>query len=64
MTDQERKPYTAATLARAAEVTGSYIRRLCREGRIDCMKVGRIWFISHEEGRRFLEAREETLTEA
>jgi hypothetical protein len=57
--DQNPKPYTATSLAEAAGVTFSYVARLCRRGDIDCIKVGGIWIIDRETGKRWLEARQE-----
>lgn len=37
-------------------ISASYIRRLCREGRIKAEQPGRDWIISDEEAQRWLDA--------
>lgn len=59
MTEQAQ-PWTSETLARAAGVTGAYIRKLARDGKIEgAYKVGRDWLIPAEEGRAWLRQRSE-----
>ena len=36
---------TTEQVARLAEVTPEYVARLCRDGRLDCAKVGGRWLI-------------------
>ncbi|MGC9396743.1 MAG: hypothetical protein ACP5J4_18005 [Anaerolineae bacterium] len=53
-TDSE-KLWTATSLGAAAGVTGSYVSRLCRQGKIKGQKFGPAWMIPYEEGRRWLD---------
>jgi excisionase family DNA binding protein len=51
--------WTAASLAAYVRAQGrhmsnSYVRRLCREGRIQATKLGRDWIIEDEEAQRWL----------
>lgn len=54
------KQWTAAGLAahvreQGRHMTDGYVRRLCRRGRIQAMKLGRDWIIEDDEARRWLE---------
>ena len=57
--DKHPKPYTAASLARAAGVHRSYVARLCRQGKIEADKVGGHWIIAHDVGLRWINSRRE-----
>jgi len=68
--ESHEQPFTATSLAEAADIDASYIARLCRQGKIKAMKFGQAWMIPYEEGRRWLAEREtgtdqdsDTLTE-
>lgn len=50
--------YTAASLADIAQVSRVYIARLCREGKLECDRVGGVWFIRYEVGQRWLKERQ------
>ena len=54
----DQVPYTASTLAQAAGVAPTYVARLCRQGRIAAVKVGRDWWIAREVGDAWLKKRE------
>lgn len=51
---ERTKPYSAQELAHEAGVSDAYIRRLLIDGKLAGQKLGPIWMISAEEGRRFL----------
>jgi excisionase family DNA binding protein len=63
MEERTDRPYTAETLCREAGVSGSYVARLCRQGTLDCMRVGRQWIIDAEEGRRWIRERRDAQNE-
>lgn len=50
-----QEDWSAETLAQAAQVSSSYVRRLCRKGILKCRKFAWAWLIPYEEGRRWLE---------
>jgi excisionase family DNA binding protein len=51
-------PITPKELAERANVSDSYIQRLCRQGRIKASKPGgRDWLIPDEEAERWLRER-------
>ena len=53
---------TPKELAGRANVSDSYIQRLCRQGRIKATKPGgRDWLIPDDEAERWLKEREEKL---
>jgi hypothetical protein len=56
-TNQTPEPYTASSLAKAANVDPSYIARLCRRGELDCHKLGPVWLIAYDTGRAWLAQR-------
>jgi excisionase family DNA binding protein len=53
----EHEAWTADALAEVAGISGAYIRRLCRQGRLKARKFGWAWLIPYEEGQRWLEER-------
>lgn len=56
---QQERPYTAASLAAAAGVSGAYVARLCKQGKLACEKLNRqTWLIRYEVGQAWLEARQ------
>lgn len=61
--------WTPRTLAEAADVTTSYIRLLLSTNKLRGQKMGGVWIIPYEEGRRWLDehttqskSRDEVLT--
>ena len=56
---ERTRPYTTVELAKEAGVNDSYIRQLLIAGKIDGHKLGTVWLISAEEGRRWLASRRE-----
>ena len=56
--NETERPYTAKALADRVGITSSYIQRLCRQGRLECVKFGGYWLIQPEEAERFIAARE------
>ncbi len=50
-----QEDWSAETLAQAAQVSSSYVRRLCRKGILKCRKFASAWLIPYEEGRCWLE---------
>lgn len=52
--NERTKPYSTQELAREANVSDAYIRRLLIDGKLAGQKLGPVWMISVEEGRRFL----------
>jgi hypothetical protein len=56
--DMREQPYTAAALAREADVSRTYVARLCRQGKLEAVKVGGIWIITPEVAKAWLEGRE------
>jgi excisionase family DNA binding protein len=57
MNTTKKQSYTAATLAAEAGVSRVYIAKLCRDGKLDCERIGSIWLIHHDEAQRWLEQR-------
>jgi len=55
----EQKFWTTGELARIAKVDGSYIRRLCGQGRIRAVKFGRDWAIPDDVAKAWLARRME-----
>jgi excisionase family DNA binding protein len=55
--ENQPRPYTASSLARAAGVSVVYIARLCRQGKLRAMKLKSVWLIPREAGDAWLEAR-------
>ncbi len=53
------KHWTTASLAEKAEVDTSYIRHLIAQQKISAWKLGHIWVIDHEEGKKWLSIREQ-----
>ena len=49
--------WTPRTLAEAAKVTTSYIRLLLSTEKLRGVKMGGVWIIPYEEGRRWLDER-------
>jgi len=49
----------ASELAKRAGVSTSYICRLCRQGKIEAVKVGNSWIIERDEAQRWLAERGE-----
>lgn len=56
--DEKREPFTASSLAKAADVSPSYIASLCRDGRISARKFGPAWLIPYDEGEAWLAERQ------
>lgn len=48
---------TASELARRAELSNSYLARLCRDGRIPAQRAGQSWIISESAARDWLAER-------
>ena len=46
--------FTVKGLVKASGATSSYISRLCREGRLDALKVQGVWLIQPESAERWL----------
>ena len=60
MTDKPKEQpsgYTAATLAAQAGVSKVYVARLCRNNKLQCERMGNVWFIRYEVGAAWLAAR-------
>jgi excisionase family DNA binding protein len=55
--DELQSPWSATSLAEAADIDASYVARLCRQNKIKAIKFGRSWLISFEDGQRWLEER-------
>lgn len=51
--------WTTTTLAKAAKVDTSYIRHLIAQQKISAWKLGHIWVIDHDEGKKWLSIREQ-----
>ncbi len=49
--------WTPRTLAEAADVTTSYIRLLLSTEKLRGKKLGGVWMIPYEEGKRWLDER-------
>jgi excisionase family DNA binding protein len=50
---------SASDLARKANVSASYVARLCRKGEIPATKMGTVWLIRAEDAETWLEQRSE-----
>ncbi len=51
--------FTAASLAAAAGVSGVYVARLCKQGKIPCKKLHpQVWLIAFADGQAWLAERE------
>ena len=46
--------YTASDLAKKANVSISYVARLCRKGKIEATKLGPVWLINAEVAEQWL----------
>lgn len=58
MDGQQEQPFTAASLAQAAGVSGAYVARLCKQGKLSCEKLNpQVWLIPYEVGAAWLAAR-------
>jgi len=58
MSNETRRDFTAASLAKAAGIDRSYVARLCRQRIIPAVKVApTAWVIRYEDGAAWLEAR-------
>jgi len=53
----EKEPFTASSLAAAADIKHTYVARLCRQGKLEAKKFGSAWLIPYEVGAAWLEAR-------
>jgi hypothetical protein len=58
----EPRFYTARMLAEAANVSSSYVARLCRQGQIPAEKIGHTWIIDTKTAAAFLAERKNTKT--
>lgn len=56
---EEIKLYSATDLAEKAGVSGSYVARLCRTGKLPAQKFGTVWLIREEDADAWLEKRSE-----
>lgn len=54
----EPKLYSATDLAKRANVSLSYVARLCRQGVIPAVKMGHMWIIEPDDARVWLESRQ------
>ena len=54
----EQNDYSVTELARAGGVDRSYIARLCKRGDIAAHRIGNMYVIPFEVGRRWLAERE------
>ena len=50
----EKAAFTVKGVVKASGATSGYIRRLCREGRLDAVKVGGAWLIDQDSVDRWL----------
>jgi excisionase family DNA binding protein len=57
MTEEQKQPLTAQSLAAQAGCSDAYIRQLLIDGRIAGTKHGDVWSIPAEEARRWLSER-------
>lgn len=55
--DMQPTGYTAATLAQEAGVSKQHVAWLCRNGKLQCERMGHFWFIRYEVGQSWLEGR-------
>ncbi|MAZ67406.1 hypothetical protein CL652_01395 [bacterium] len=52
----DNKKYLSAKAAgAAAKYTSDYVGKLCREGAVDCRRIGRSWYVAHESLNSFSE---------
>jgi hypothetical protein len=58
MTLKQDQLWTTKSLADAAGVSGTYIRRLLLSGKLDGTKLGRDWAITHEAAQKFLDRKD------
>ncbi len=55
--ENQPRPYTATDLARIARVSVVYVARLCKQGKIEAVKLGPSWTIARSVGDAWLAAR-------
>jgi excisionase family DNA binding protein len=57
--NEKQKMYTASDLAKMANVSASYVARLCRKGQLKATKLGPVWLIDAETAEEWLASRTE-----